>query len=203
MEMTKYDFSADIAISYARMHERKQPISDEMLSAAVAFLKPRPLPHAQMQKLLEILDEKKRMPRGRPSTAALQTKGELAKLIATLPDDKMPQLLRQLVISRLKSGKRFYEYQRWLPHDKAWQKNDRDTLIRIFYRVTYEALQRGSPPVLDHIGEVDDSSVDKSLPMYERAIAITAMLMRSHSRYAPPSLDTLRNLVRDKRLRKT
>lgn len=173
-----------------------------MFSKACAWFKPPPLDNDRMIELLDILDENKHARRGRPGKTALQTRRELAMLIDALPEEKMPALLRKLLAERLRSGKRFYEYQRWLPNQKAWQKNDRDTMIRIFFRISYDALKQGSPPVLHIIGEVDDSMIDRSLPTRERAIALSAWLIRRYTRYTPPSVQTMQNLVGQKTLPK-
>lgn len=193
--MGKYDYSKEHAEAYLWALSENQRISDEMFSKACAYIKPAPLPPLLMQKLLNILDEEKRLPKGRPTTEMLQTRMELIAYIETLPDDKMPPVLRTELIARLKSGKRYYEYERWLPGHRKWMKWDRDTIIRIFYKLSYQGLKKGSPPILEEIGEVDDSWIDKSLPLRERAIELTRMLLKKYTRYPPPSIEAMRNLV--------
>lgn len=198
--MSKYDFSKEHAEGYLWAHKNRQRVSDEMFSKACAWIKPPPLGPTEMTQLLDILDENKHAKRGRPSKAAVQTRHNLAMLIDGLPVEKMPELLRKLLVERLKSGKRFYEFQRWWPNHKAWRKDDRDGMIRIFYQIAYDALKIGSPPVLHIIGQVDDSEIDKHLPTRDRAIALVAILMRKYTRYTPPSLESMQNLVGPKTL---
>ena len=193
--MSKYDYSKEHAEAYLWALSENQQISDEMFSKACAYIKPTPLPPLLMQKLLDILDEKKRLPKGRPTKEMLQTRMELIAKIEILPDNKMPPTLRSELIARLKSGKRYYEYERWLPSHRKRNKWDRDTMIRIFYKLSYEGLKKSSPPILEQIGEVDDSWIDKSLPLRERAIQLTMMLLKKYTRYSPPSAEAMRNLV--------
>jgi hypothetical protein len=176
--MSKYDYSKEHAEGYLWAHKNLQPVSDEMFSKACAWNQPSPLAPLQMKLLMELLNENIPVPLGRPSSATIETRVNLVSVIEKLPDAKMPPLLRQLLVERLKSGKRYYEYERSLPHDKARQKNDRDVMIRIYYKVAYDALKRGSPPIVEIIGEVDDSVIDKRLPTRDRAIELAAILLR-------------------------
>lgn len=193
--MSRYDYSKEHAEGYLWALKEGQPISDEMFWKACSYIRPVPLPPHLMDKLLDILDENRRLPKGRPTTEILNTRMELVANIEILPEDQMNPSLRTELIARLKSGKRYYEYERWLLSHRKRNKWDRDTMIRIFYKLSYEGLKKSSPPILEQIGEVDDSWIDKSLPLRERAIQLTMMLLKKYTRYSPPSAEAMRNLV--------
>jgi hypothetical protein len=183
--------------SYLRYVRDGDRMTDEMLLAAVETLQPPLLSDADMLMLAKELGGGEQR-RGRPKGDILPRK-RLAKLIAAIKRRDLPPEIQQLLIERLKSGRRFTEGDRGLPFYRASKRAQKHLFIRGIYRDVYALLDRKPPSIRHHIlGEIAVPSDWQSLPRHERALEITAMLLRERLRLAPPSTATLRNLVREK-----
>lgn len=183
--------------SYRRYVREGGRMTDEMLLAAVQTLKPPLLPDADMMLLARELDGGLRR-RGRPKGDLLPRK-RIATMIATIRHRGLPSEIRQLLVERLASGRRFTEADRGLQFYRASKRANKRMLIRVIYRDVYALLDQRHSIIRHHIiGEIPVPREWQSLSRHERALQITAMILRDRMRLNPPSPVTLRNLVREK-----
>jgi hypothetical protein len=190
------------AIGYRHAINRGDRVTDEMFHDAVSALSPPPLPDGLMAQLLEELDEKIARKPGRPPTGAV-TRKRLASAIEGLPNERMTELLRHSLVSRLVGGLRYTEFERSVAFQRRMDKRTRNMIIRGLHRDFTQIIRTGRPLVHEILGPIDESCALEYKSPSHKSLAIVPNVMRTKFGEDPPSMRRMQNIIYQKPKRKT
>jgi hypothetical protein len=174
--------------------ERGERLTDQMWLDVLRQIKPPLLSMQNMTQLVRELDPAQNRPRGRPKGKA-SVRTFLADRVVQVRRLDIPTPLLGGLVDRLRTGRRYSEFDRGLPIHRRIKSLKRISMIRGLYRQAYTLLNGKMEVEHPILGRSTLPNSAANLSRSERSLVLAQIWMRDVLRMDPPSIGRMRNLV--------
>jgi len=185
-----FEFPTDARMVADYIESGNQP-DDAMYLEAVTRLDPPLVDPAMLDAIFKELD-RERMRRGRPRTDA-PSRECVARSLESIDRGDAPPLFLIGLADRIRSGKRVPDLRTLKSKYFKNRREERNFLIGAIYMEIYPLIGSGDRIQHKILGELDVPSTGSRS---ERALQLTQYVIASRTVHSPPSIETMRNMVR-------